>query len=93
MAKKFSEHNGLNLVATNNNVLAEWMKNDIFHKSIEEREGQPQFIFLKDHLRQTDTPVFTMYWHVPSRILSTATRLCRAFKFTERLGGTHMDYP
>ena len=45
MAKKFTEHNGLNLVTTNNNVLAEWMKNDIFHKSIEEREGQPQFIF------------------------------------------------
>lgn len=47
MAKKFSEHNGLNLVSTNNTVLAEWMKNDIFHKSIEEREGQPQFIFFE----------------------------------------------
>ena len=35
MAKKFAEHNGLNLTKTNNDVLAEWEKNDIFHKSID----------------------------------------------------------
>ena len=29
MAKKFAEHNGLNLTKTNNDVLAEWEKNDI----------------------------------------------------------------
>ena len=46
MAKKFAEHNGLNLTQTNNDVLAAWEKNDIFHKSIDEREGCPQFIFL-----------------------------------------------
>ena len=33
MAKKFAEHNGLNLTQTNNDVLAAWEKNDIFHKS------------------------------------------------------------
>ena len=47
MAKKFAEHKGLDLVKTNNTVLAEWEKNDIFHKSIDEREGQPQFIFFE----------------------------------------------
>ena len=47
MAKKFAEHNGLNLTKTNNDVLAEWEKNDIFHKSIDEREGCPQFIFFE----------------------------------------------
>ena len=36
MAKKFAEHNGLNLTQTNNDVLAAWEKNDIFHKSIDE---------------------------------------------------------
>ena len=41
MAKKFAEHNGLNLTQTNNDVLAAWEKNDIFHKSIDEREGCP----------------------------------------------------
>lgn len=48
MAKKFAEHNGLNLTQTNNDVLAAWEKNDIFHKSIDEREGCPQFIFFED---------------------------------------------
>ena len=47
MAKKFAEHQGMDLVATNNEVLAEWKKNDIFHKSIDCREGQPQFIFFE----------------------------------------------
>ena len=47
MAKKFAEHNGLNLVEVNKDVLAEWKKNDVFHKSIDEREGDPQFIFFE----------------------------------------------
>ena len=47
MGKKFTEHKGLNLVETNNEVLAEWEKNDIFHKSITEKEGCPQFIFFE----------------------------------------------
>ena len=47
MGKKFTEHKGLNLVETNNAVLAEWEKNDIFHKSITEKEGCPQFIFFE----------------------------------------------
>ena len=42
---KFKEHKGLNLTETNKTVLAEWEKNDIFRKSIEEKEGCPQFIF------------------------------------------------
>lgn len=47
MDKRFAEHNGLDLVKTNNQVLAEWEKNDIFHRSIEEREGCPQFVFFE----------------------------------------------
>ena len=47
MAKKFAEHNGLDLVKTNKDVLAEWEKNDIFHKSIDEREGCPSFVFFE----------------------------------------------
>ena len=47
MAKKFAEHNGLNLVETNKEVLAEWERNDIFHRSIDERDGAPQFIFFE----------------------------------------------
>ncbi|MGI6232989.1 MAG: isoleucine--tRNA ligase [Prevotella sp.] len=47
MAKKFAEHNGLDLVKTNEDVLAEWEKNDVFHKSIDEREGNPLFVFFE----------------------------------------------
>lgn len=47
MAKKFAEHNGLNLTETNKQVLEQWMKQDIFHKSINEREGCPQFVFFE----------------------------------------------
>ena len=47
MAKKFAEHKGLDLTKTNKETLAMWEKNDIFHKSIDEREGCPQFIFFE----------------------------------------------
>ena len=45
MAKRFAEHKGLDLTQTNKEVLAKWMEGDIFHKSITEREGCPQFVF------------------------------------------------
>ena len=44
---KFNEHKSLNLVETNEKVLAEWEKNDLFHKSISEREGCPEFVFFE----------------------------------------------
>ena len=47
MSKKFAEHTGLNLVRTNKDVLEEWKQHGIFHKSIDEREGAPQFIFFE----------------------------------------------
>ena len=45
MAKKFAEYKAMNLTETNNQVLKEWEKNDVFHRSITEREGCPQFVF------------------------------------------------
>ncbi len=45
MAKKFAEYNGLDLTAINNQVLEEWKKENVFARSIEEREGCPQFVF------------------------------------------------
>lgn len=47
MAKRFTEHDGLNLTKTNEEVLAQWEKNDVFHRSIDEREGCPKFIFFE----------------------------------------------
>jgi len=47
MAKRFTEHNGLNLTKTNEAVLARWEQNDIFHKSIDDRKGCPKFVFFE----------------------------------------------
>ncbi len=47
MAKKFIERKGLDLPKVTEEVLKEWDENDIFHKSITEREGCPSFIFFE----------------------------------------------
>lgn len=44
---KFTERAKLNLSDVNKEVLEQWNKEDMFHKSIEEREGCPQFIFFE----------------------------------------------
>ena len=47
MAKRFAEPDGFNLTQVNNEILEKWMKDDIFHRSIDEREGCPQFVFFE----------------------------------------------
>ena len=47
MAKRFAEHSGLDLTKVNNEILSMWTRNDVFHKSIDEREGCPQFVFFE----------------------------------------------
>ena len=44
---KFTERAKLNLSQVNEDVLKDWNKEDVFHKSIEEREGCPSFIFFE----------------------------------------------
>lgn len=44
---KFTERTKLNLADVNKEVLEQWNAEDMFHKSIEEREGCPQFIFFE----------------------------------------------
>lgn len=43
----FTERDGLNLFGVNEEVLKEWDKNDLFHRSIDEREGCPSFVFFE----------------------------------------------
>lgn len=47
MNKKFVEYKGLDLTKENKEILAEWEKSDLFHKSTTEREGCPQFVFFE----------------------------------------------
>lgn len=44
---KFKEYKQLNLPEVSREVLADWEKEDLFHKSIETREGHPQFLFFE----------------------------------------------
>ena len=43
--KKFKEYSNLNLSDINKEMLSQWSGKDIFHKSIETREGKPSFVF------------------------------------------------
>ncbi len=45
MDKKFAEHGQLNLSQVNKDVLKKWDEEDVFHKSMTEREGCPSFVF------------------------------------------------
>ena len=47
MAKKFAEHNGLNLTQVNNDILEMWREKNVFWRSVNEREGCPQFVFFE----------------------------------------------
>ena len=47
MAKRFAEHNGLNLTQVNNDILEMWREKNVFWRSVDEREGCPQFVFFE----------------------------------------------
>ena len=47
MTKKFAEYKGLNLTDVNNAILQEWKKNNVFERSVKEREGCPEFVFFE----------------------------------------------
>ena len=42
---KFSEYKNLDLINVAENIAAFWHNNDTFHKSVEIREGHPEFVF------------------------------------------------
>ena len=44
---KFTERNKLDLSQVNKDILVQWNNEDLFHKSIDEREGCPSFIFFE----------------------------------------------
>ena len=46
-AKKFVEHASLDLQQTNEEILKRWNETDMFRRSIDEKEGCPQFVFFE----------------------------------------------
>lgn len=47
MAKRFKEYSGLNLPAINKEVLSKWGDEDVFNRTMSEREGCPSFVFFE----------------------------------------------
>lgn len=45
MAEKFTEYSGFDLAAINQEILKKWDENNVFHKSLNIREGAPSFVF------------------------------------------------
>ncbi len=83
---KFKEYKGLDLVATGNEVLDRWKRNRAFEKSLELREGAPEFIFFEGPPSATGLPAIH---HVMAR--STKDAICRymtqsGYKVNRRAG-------
>ncbi|WP_289300109.1 class I tRNA ligase family protein, partial [Duncaniella freteri] len=47
MAKRFKEYGGLNLPEINQRVLGQWSDEDVFRRTMSEREGCPSFVFFE----------------------------------------------
>ncbi|MCC8176584.1 MAG: isoleucine--tRNA ligase [Bacteroidales bacterium] len=45
--KKFTEYSGLNLSKTNKEMLAKWQIEELFERSLKEREGSPEYVFFE----------------------------------------------
>jgi hypothetical protein len=50
MSKKFTEYSQLNLSEVNKEVLKKWDENDVFSRSMTEREGHPSFVLRRSSL-------------------------------------------
>ncbi len=51
MGKKFAEYSKLDLSEVNGKVLEKWDENQVFAKSMTEREGCPSFVFFEGAAR------------------------------------------
>ena len=74
MAKKFAEYKHLNLTEVNNQVLELWKKGNVFKRSIEEREGCPEFVFYEGPPSANGHPGIHHVLARTIKTLSTATR-------------------
>ena len=82
----FKEYNGLDLVSVGEEVLQRWRKNHAFEKSLELREGAPEFIFFEGPPSANGMPGIH---HVMARSIKDA--ICRyktqsGFKVRRRAG-------
>ncbi|MGZ5284267.1 MAG: hypothetical protein ACXWB4_01305 [Kaistella sp.] len=58
--KKFNEYKNLDLTAVAEHVSDFWNQHETFKKSVEIRQGKPEYVFMKDRLRPTECREFIM---------------------------------
>ncbi|MBS7301733.1 MAG: isoleucine--tRNA ligase [Bacteroidales bacterium] len=82
----FKEYKGLDLVSVGNDVLDKWKKNHAFEKSLELREGAPEFIFFEGPPSANGMPGIH---HVMARSIKDAICRCKTqsgYKVRRRAG-------
>ena len=62
MGKKFAEYSKLDLSEVNGKVLKKWDENQVFVKSMTEREGCPSFVFFEGPPSANGMPGIHMPW-------------------------------
>lgn len=56
----FKEYKGLDLTGLSAEVLEDWKRQDVFHKTLEMRDGSPEYVFSRGLLRQMACRAYTM---------------------------------
>ena len=74
MTKKFAEYSKFDLSDVNKEILKKWQDGDVFHKSMEIREGHPSFVFYEGPHQPMVCRAFTTLSLVPLKIFSAVTR-------------------
>ena len=74
-------------------ILDYWKQNDIFRKSIENREGKPKFVFYEGPPTANGKPGIHHVLARTPRTWFAVTRPCKAIRCRGRQGGTPMACP
>lgn len=80
MAERYNEFKGLNMPSIEQEVMKLWKEQDIFKKSVDNREGQEPFVFYEGPPSANGMPGIH---HVISRTLKdlvVGIKPCRAFR-------------
>ena len=74
MSRSFPEFKKLNLPAIATEILNDWKENDVFNKSVNQRNGKPHFVFYEGPPSANGTPGIH---HVMARAIKDI--FCRFF--------------
>jgi isoleucyl-tRNA synthetase len=88
---KFTEYKNLSLTETAKNIAEFWKNNDTFKKSVELREGQPEFVFYEGPPSANGMPEFTTLMETIKDIFAV-TRRKTGNRFSVKPVGTRTDF-